>query len=128
MEGLLMVTRNRIGAVVAFPLGFRKKRAALKGLLKADPVYLPILDHLRRLLGQAKVLHTLRCWVVHSICQGTDIHGNVMFGTSAQARGVAYTSKLFTLEELERAADDMRALREELEKAFDVLRAIPRPS
>lgn len=90
--------------------------------MRDDDRLSPVLDHLRPLLGQCAELHQLRSWVVHSICQGTDLEGQVIFGMSAQKRGVSYTDRHIAFTELEAAAAKMRTMNGALEEAFQRLR------
>jgi hypothetical protein len=123
IEGLLVRVRNYRGlGNTPFPISFRKKVASLKKLMRDEPALIPVLDHVRPLLGRAAELHHLRGWVVHSLCQGTDLDGGVVFGTSNQKIGYAYVSKVMTMAELEGAAAELRTMREAMDAAYLMLR------
>jgi hypothetical protein len=124
IEGFVILLRHRHRALVSdeMPLIFSRKVKSAKALLKLDPANADILDAIRPLLGRAKELHAIRVDVVHCLCQGTNLDGEMMFGKSDQKRGVAYTETRHTIAQIESAADDMRSLRAALEPLFTTLR------
>lgn len=106
------------------PLPFGRKVRAVKELVKLDSAHAGLAAMLSPLLGKAKELHAVRTDVVHSLCQGTDIDGVLVFGKSDQKRGVAYTEVRYAVAKIELAADEMRQLRAEMEDIFLALRTL----
>ena len=127
IESILIKLRaiHKAAVTEPMPLPFGRKVTAIKDLIKLDPAHAGLADMLRPLLGKAKELHMVRTDVVHSLCQGTDIGGVLVFGKSEHKRGVAYTEVRYTVNEIERAADEMRQLRAEMSDIFSALRTLP---
>ena len=109
MRYLLGVRRDE-----KLPVSFSKKSDELKLLLRG---FEPISDAYRLLLTEAKRVHGIRSKIVHSLCQGTNLEGELMFGHSSPKEGWGYTELKLTIPEVEKLAADMRELRESLIKA-----------
>jgi hypothetical protein len=132
VEGLLILARrHRNMSHAPFPYSFKKKVTILKSLLRDDARLVPALDFIRPTLGRALTLHHLRSWVVHSICQGTNLSGDVMFGMSDQRRKVrptSYTATAIPAGELESAVVEMRNMPPVIFECHVMLRSVPMPS
>ena len=125
LEGFLIILRNMTKQDTdTFPREFLRKLDEIKRLLRTDARFSGIADDLRPVLGRSKELHTIRTDVVHSICQGTNLEGFLIFGKSNQRKGIAYSETRHSILEIEAAAQEMRLLRERLEKPFQSLRAL----
>jgi hypothetical protein len=127
VEGLVVLMRNCQDPNMKweFPVSYSRKVRELKERLKADPRFLGFRDAIRPLLVEAGGLHEFRAIIVHSICQGQGIDGTLTFGMSDQRRGVAYTAKHYSIDEIEAKAQAMRTLREKLDEVYTSLRASP---
>jgi hypothetical protein len=98
-----------------FPVSFSKKVREIKDRLKDDDDYSQINDSFRALLQEAKTIHELRVCLVHSICQGINVDGKIIFGKSNQRKGVAYTERLISEEEISMAAQRMPIIAAEMQ-------------
>ena len=127
IENFVILLRHLYRADVTekFPLPFSQKLKAAEKLLNLDTANREILDLVRPLFDSAKELHKIRVDIVHSICQGTDLNGVLIFGKSDQKRRVSYTETRYTISQIDVAAEDMRSVRASLELAFSTLRMRP---
>lgn len=102
-----------------FPVSFSRKVDELKDLLKESGDIAKARDGLRPLLGRAKEIHDIRVHVAHSIFQGQNLKGELMFGRSDQKRGVAYTESRYSIAQLEAAALECIDLHEQMGEFMD---------
>lgn len=110
-----------------FPLQFGRKIAHLRDLMKLDPEYEPIQAVIEPLLENAQRLHAIRTDIVHSLCQGTSIYGEIIFGKSdhrRKDRPVSYTETRYTINDIENAGDAMDQLQVALISQFIALRLL----
>ncbi|MDO8352195.1 MAG: hypothetical protein Q7T14_01925 [Aestuariivirga sp.] len=130
IEGLLVRLRNNLKYGISknsflwsipFPISFSRKVSEIKVHLKSSPKYAEIELELLPLLSRCKWIHDIRTHVVHSICQGTNLDGKLMFGRSDQNKGKSYTEKQFGPEELENVAIEMLHLVDKLNDMFNRL-------
>lgn len=126
LEGILIRLRNRAGdSGEMWPGGWERKIRDIKDAIKKDiPARNAIYATITPLITEAKRLHAIRSNVVHCLCQGTNINGELMLGKSDQRRGVAYTQTTYTLDMIEQAADQMCELRPALDGVFITLKLL----
>ena len=124
MESIILILRNRqrapvVGrAFVDFPVSFSKKKREIKARMKSDPLFADQRNQTSATLANATAAHEVRVIVMHSICQGTNLKGDLMFGHSDQKRGVSYTPKTLSLKRINAASDLMLALQVDLAAMF----------
>ena len=111
IENHIIILRNKLGYGIVkgkkdwdrqFPVSFAKKLDELRLHLKSKSLLAPSNQYLRPLLTRCSELHGIRGLVLHSICQGTNLKGKVIFGFSDQKRLLAYTQKEVTISLLEK--------------------------
>jgi hypothetical protein len=125
LENILVVLRRRAGTSdKIWPNGWGHKIKDIKAALARDPSAKAATSGLTPLITSAKKLHELRSNVVHCLCQGSIASGELVFGSSDQRRGVAYTETKLTIAQIEAAADEMRVLREKIIDVLQRLRAL----
>jgi hypothetical protein len=121
IEALVITLRNRQkapavnGVFVGFPVSFQKKKSEIRDRMKVDIIYHDIRDRISSMLGEATIIHNVRVIALHSVCQGVNIDGDLMFGQSDQKRGVSYTPKTLSFSEIDRASTRVRTLQAEFE-------------
>lgn len=132
IEGILILLRNNLKVETTdnsplwpkdnpFPISLSRKIAEIKLHLVSSAKFAAIEANLVPLLARCKWIHDIRTHVVHSVCQGTNIEGKIVFGRSDQNKGKAYTEKHFHPEELEKVATEMLHLVDKLNDLFNQL-------
>ena len=116
--------RNRAGdGGEMWPGGWERKIRSIKDAIKKDiPARDAIFATITPLIAEAKRLHAIRSDVVHCLFQGTNIKGELILGKSDQRRGVAYMQTIYTLEMIEKTADQMCELPPALDVVFVTLK------
>ncbi|WP_119271421.1 hypothetical protein [Taklimakanibacter deserti] len=130
VEGVLTKLRNnlRYGQTpgsflwsIPFPKQFGRKVEEIKLHLKSSPKYANVRSEAAPLLIRCYNAFQVRNHVVHSVCQGTDSKGRVIFGTSDHKKGKSYVEVRLSPKQLENAAVAMLRLVDELKKLHDQL-------
>jgi hypothetical protein len=111
------VSKDRKKWDIPFPLAFGKKVDELKLHLKSRPGLKDAANYLSPILAECKALHKVRVAVVHSLCNGTNLAGNVMFLLSDQKNSRMSRSIEYSIDELETAAEKMLEIAEKLDRA-----------
>lgn len=119
---ILLRTIQRDARDTPFPVSLSRKISELKQRIKSDRVPADVRVDLTRLMPRVKTIHQTRTIVVHGICQGTNLKGEIMFGVSRLNDGISYTPRALTHAKLQRDADDMALLARDLISAFTQIR------
>jgi len=101
-----------------FPVSFSRKVSEMKDRIKSDPIWHPLNDSLRPLISEANEIHKIRTWVCHSICQGTDLSGKIIFGKCDQKNGFAYIDIRIHVDEIRAAAARLPVLTSNIESLW----------
>lgn len=125
IEGFLIFLRHLHKSKDKMPRPFKITVGRVEELIKKEPQHILLAEALAPLLEKAKNLHIIRTDIMQSICQGTNINDEIIFGKSDQKRGVAYTETRYSIAQLETAAEEMRSLRAAFEPVFTALRVMP---
>jgi hypothetical protein len=130
MESIILRLRNRQrhpsvnNAYPDFPKGFKRKKDEIKKRLRNDPILSGLLVEMSAMLAEADRLHKARTTVVHSLCQGSNLNGDLMFGHSDHGAGVAFRPVTVKLSQVNTDAERMISLHGELIEMFHKIQTL----